>query len=76
MKQIALTLFVAVLVAGCAPRMLSKTEESIAFKVNTGPLSNHVEEATTQASNHCAQYGRRARLEGINDMVATFHCID
>ena len=76
MKPIVLVLVAGVLVAGCvAPRLLSKTEESIAFRVNTGLLSSNVDEATNLASSHCGKYNRNARLQGISERIATFHCV-
>lgn len=78
MKLLAIVLIILG-VTGCAPRLLSQTEDSISFTVKTGLLSNNVDEATASAQAHCAKRGKKARLESLNNAgsrsIALFHCV-
>ena len=77
MKHLILTLAVAApLLAGCAgePRVVNATPPGVSYRFS----GENIAEASMRADRYCAQYGKRARLAGVNrgsyDSIAAYEC--
>lgn len=75
MGRALLLLVVASSVAACsAPRVVNSAPPGISYRFEGDNIAN----ANERAESYCQQYGKRARLQGINkagkDNIAVYDC--
>jgi uncharacterized protein YceK len=76
MRRLVLPFLVAAMLAGCSsePRVASSTPPGVSYRF-TG---DDVAEANRRADRYCAQYGKRAQLQGVTrgatDNIAAYQC--
>jgi uncharacterized lipoprotein YajG len=76
MRYLILPVLAAVALAGCAsePRVVNSTPPGVSYRFS----GDNVAEANARADRYCAQYGKRAQLQGVtrgaSDNIAAYQC--
>jgi uncharacterized lipoprotein YajG len=76
MHQVLSLVVAAALIAGCAgePRVVNATPPGVSFRYS----GDNATDANIRADRYCAQYGKRARLAGVqrgaSENIAAYEC--
>lgn len=70
---------VTLALCGCGPRLISQTDDTVSFTVNTSRLAGTVDEASAKASSYCRgrgyqSYTLQSMEEVRNKAIATYRC--
>jgi uncharacterized lipoprotein YajG len=77
MRGVLLLFAASATLAACAgePRVINATPPGVSYRFQ----GENVAEATSRADRYCQQYGKRARLQSVNqsvtDNIAVYECL-